>query len=80
MAFHGFVPGQPRPGRGGQFVDGFESAPKFVAKFAFGPAVLQLQEPNHSGNQGDRPGPVDEKLRGQGVVFAQAGVGRTGRT
>ena len=45
------------------------------ASFAFGPAVLQLQEAHH---QGDRLGPVDQELRREGVVFAQAGVGRAG--
>ena len=47
------------------------------ATFTFGPAVLQLQEPHH---QGDRLGPVDQELRREGVVFAEARVGRAGRT
>ncbi len=74
LEFDRFVPGQPRPRRGGQFVDGFESA---VGTFAFGPAVLQLQKPNY---RGDRLGAVDQKLRGEGVVFAEARVARAGRT
>ena len=46
-------------------------------KFTFGAAALQLQKSHH---QGDRLGPLDQELRREGVIFAQARVGRSGRS
>ena len=48
-----------------------------VGEFALSPAVLQLQEAHH---QVDRLRVIDQELRRDAVVFAQAGCGCTRRT